>query len=375
MKRPRRNHSAKFKAKVALAALKGDKSLVELAEQFDVHANQITEWKRQLLSQAEEAFLTKAERKAAESGPSVKDLQAKIGQLTMENDFLGGRARADTRAERKAMIDREHALPVSRQAELLELSRSAVYYQPVPVSDADLALMRRIDELHLDYPFAGSRMLKRLLQDEGFEVGRTHVRTLMRRMGIEAIYRRPRTSRPHPGHRVFPYLLRGQVIDRPNHAWALDITYLPMKRGFVYLATVLDWASRRVLGWQLSNTLTADFCVEALESAIDRYGVPEIVNTDQGSQFTGEEFVSTVLGSGARLSMDGKGSWRDNVFIERFWRTVKYEEVYLRAYESVSDARSHLTRYLEFYNTRRPHSALDEQTPDTVYFQPVSMAA
>lgn len=273
------------------------------------------------------------------------------------------------------MINREHALPVSRQAELLELSRSAVYYRPVPVSDADLALMHRIDELHLDYPFAGSRMLKRLLQDEGFEVGRTHVRTLMRRMGIEAIYRRPRTSRPHPGHRVFPYLLRGQVIDRPNQVWALDITYLPMKRGFVYLVTVLDWASRRVLAWQLSNTLTADFCVEALETAMDRFGVPDIVNTDQGSQFTSEEFVSAVLESGARLSMDGKGAWRDNVFIERFWRTVKYEEVYLRAYESVSDARRHLARYMEFYNTRRPHSALDEQTPDTVYFQLVSMAA
>ena len=267
------------------------------------------------------------------------------------------------------MIDHAHALPVSRQAELLELSRSAVYYRPVPVSDADLALMRRIDELHLDHPFAGSRMLKRLLQDEGFEVGRTHVRTLMRRMGIEAVYRRPRTSKPHPGHRVFPYLLRGQVIDRPNQVWALDITYLPMKRGFVYLVAVLDWASRRVLAWQLSNTLTPDFCVDALETAMTRYGVPEIVNTDQGSQFTSEEFVSTVLDSGAALSMDGKGSWRDNVFIERFWRTVKYEEVYLRAYETGSDVRRHLTRYMEFYNTRRPHSALDDQTPDRAYFR------
>jgi putative transposase len=273
------------------------------------------------------------------------------------------------------MIDREHALPVTRQAQLLDLSRSAVYYRPVPVSDADLALMRRIDELHLDHPFAGSRMLKRLLQDEGFDVGRTHVRTLMRRMGIEAIYRRPRTSRPHPGHRVFPYLLRGQVIDRPNQVWALDITYLPMKRGFVYLVTVLDWASRRVLAWQLSNTLTADFCVEALETAMARYGAPEIVNTDQGAQFTSEEFVSTVLESGARFSMDGKGAWKDNVFIERFWRTVKYEEVYLRAYEGVSDARRHLTRYMEFYNNRRPHSALDEQTPNTVYFRQALMAA
>jgi putative transposase len=273
------------------------------------------------------------------------------------------------------MIDRMHALPVNRQAELLELSRSAVYYRPVPISDDDLALMRRIDELHLEHPFAGSRMLKRMLQDDGFDVGRTHVRTLMRRMGIEAIYRRPRTSRPHPGHRVFPYLLRGQVIDRPNQVWALDITYLPMKRGFVYLVTVLDWATRRVLGWQLSNTLTADFCVEALETAMARYGVPEIVNTDQGAQFTSEEFVSTVLDSGAELSMDGKGAWKDNVFIERFWRSVKYEEVYLRAYESVSDARHHLARYMTFYNSRRPHSALDGRTPDAVYFPSMSMAA
>lgn len=273
------------------------------------------------------------------------------------------------------MIDREHALPVRRQAELLELSRSAVYYQPVAVSDCDLALMRRIDELHLDYPFAGSRMLKCLLRKEGFEVGRTHVRTLMRRMGVEAIYRRPRTSQPHPGHRKFPYLLRGKIIDRPNQVWALDITYLPMKRGFVYLVTVLDWATRRVLAWQLSNTLTADFCVEALETAIARYGAPEIVNTDQGAQFTSAEFVSTVLDSGAAFSMDGRGAWKDNVFIERFWRTVKYEEVYLRAYEHVRDARHRLTRYMEFYNNRRPHSALDGQTPDAVYGHPTLMAA
>lgn len=273
------------------------------------------------------------------------------------------------------MIDRAHALPVSRQAELLELSRAAVYYRPTAVSDDDLALMRRIDELHLEHPFAGSRMLKRLLRDDGYVIGRTHVRTLMRRMGIEAIYRRPRTSQPHPDHRVFPYLLRNQVIDRPNQVWALDITYLPMRRGFVYLVAVLDWSSRRVLAWQLSNTLTADFCVEALDEAMRRYGTPAIVNTDQGSQFTSEEFVATVLDSGAQLSMDGKGAWRDNIFIERFWRTVKYEEVYLRAYETVSDARRHLERYMMFYNSRRPHSSLDEQTPDAVYFNAVAMAA
>jgi len=273
------------------------------------------------------------------------------------------------------MIDRDHVLPVRRQATLLDLSRSAVYYRAVPISDDDLALMRRIDELHLEHPFAGSRMLKRLLRTDGFSVGRSHVRTLMRRMGIEAIYRRPRTSQPHPDHRVFPYLLRGQVIERANHVWALDITYIPMRRGFVYLVAVLDWATRRVLAWQLSNTLTADFCVEALDRAKRRYGTPEIVNTDQGAQFTSEEFVTTVLDSGAQLSMDGKGAWRDNVFIERFWRTVKYEEVYLRAYESVNDAQRHLERYMTFYNSRRPHSSLDEKTPDVVYFKQISVAA
>jgi putative transposase len=273
------------------------------------------------------------------------------------------------------MIDRTHPLPVTRQAALLDLSRSAVYYQPVAISDSDLIMMRRIDELHLEHPFAGSRMLKRLLREEGFVVGRTHVRTLMRRMGIEALYRRPRTSDPHPGHRIFPYLLRDQVIDQPNQVWALDITYLPMKRGFIYLVAVMDWASRRILSWRLSNTLTADFCVDALESAIAQYGAPAIVNTDQGSQFTSEEFVSTVLDSGTKFSMDGKGAWRDNVFIERFWRTVKYEEVYLRAYETVSDARYQLDRYMTFYNTGRPHSSLNDRTPDAVYFNQTLMAA
>ena len=194
-------------------------------------------------------------------------------------------------------------------------------------------------------------------------------------MGIEALYRKPRTSKPHPGHEVYPYRLRELTIDRANQVWALDITYLPMKRGFVYFVAVMDWYSRKILSWRLSNTLTADFCVEALEDALERYGTPEIVNTDQGSQFTSEEFVSTVLGSGALLSMDGKGAWRDNVFIERFWRTLKYEAVYLRAYDSVTDARHHLARYIPFYNERRPHSSLDGHTPDSMYFKGQRTAA
>ena len=273
------------------------------------------------------------------------------------------------------MIDPEHSLSIVRQTHVLNLARSSVYYQPVPLSDRDLALMRQIDELHLEYPFAGSRMLMKLLHSDGHTVGRKHVSTLMKRMGIEALYRRPRTTKPQPGHKIYPYLLRGLAIDQPNHAWALDITYIPMKRGFVYFVAVMDWASRRILSWRLSNTMTTDFCVEALEEALTRYGAPQIVNTDQGSQFTSEEFVNVVKDAGAKVSMDGKGAWRDNVFIERFWRSLKYEAVYLRAYENVADARKDLARYVEFYNTRRPHSSLNDQTPDLAYAMPRAQAA
>jgi putative transposase len=273
------------------------------------------------------------------------------------------------------MIDARHDLPITRQAQLLELSRSAVYYQPRPTPDADLALMRRIDALHLDHPFAGARMLRDMLRQDGYLVGRKHVATLMRIMGIEALYRRANTSRRHPAHRIYPYLLRGLDIDRPNQVWAMDITYLPMQRGFVYLAVVLDWATRRILAWRLSNSLTADFCVEALEEALTRYGVPEIMNTDQGSQFTGSEFIATLTKHDIRISMDGKGCWRDNVFVERLWKTVKYEEVYLHAYDTVSAAKDSLTQYVSFYNSRRPHSALNRQTPDTAYFNRLPLVA
>jgi len=273
------------------------------------------------------------------------------------------------------MIDGGHDLPIMRQAQLLELSRSAVYYRPQPSSAADLALMRRIDELHLEHPFAGARMLRDLLRQEGYTVGRKHVARLMRTMGIEALYRKANTSRRHPEHRIYPYLLRGLTIDRPNQVWAMDITYLPMARGFVYLAVVLDWATRRILAWRLSNSLTADFCVEALEEAITRYGVPEIMNTDQGSQFTGTEFIATLTQHAIRISMDGKGCWRDNVFVERLWKTIKYEEVYLHAYDTVSAANESLARYVSFYNGRRPHTALDRQTPDAAYFNRLPLVA
>jgi len=266
------------------------------------------------------------------------------------------------------MIDRTHPLPLKRQAAVLKLSRSTLYYRPRPVSAADLSIMRRIDALHLDYPFAGARMLRDLLKAEGIEIGREKVSRMMKRMGIEALYRRPNTSRPAPGHKIYPYLLRGLAVVRPNHVWAMDISYIPMARGFVYLAAVVDWFSRRVLAWRLSITMAVDFCIEAVEEALARHGRPEIFNTDQGSQFTGHEFTQLLTGNGIAISMDGKGSWRDNVFVERLWRSVKYEEVYLRAYESVGDARTSLGRYLAFYNGRRPHQSLGGRTPDQAYF-------
>jgi putative transposase len=265
------------------------------------------------------------------------------------------------------MIDRTHALPVARQCQLLKLARSTAYYQPRPVSDTALVLMRRIDELHLQYPFAGARMLRDILRREGHGVGRRHVATLMQRMGITAIYRMPRTSQRHPAHRIYPYLLRQLTITRPNHVWAADITYIPMRRGFVYLCAIMDWASRRVLAWRLSNTLTTDFCVEAVQEALTRYGCPEIFNTDQGCQFTSQEFTGLLQAHGIQISMDGTGRWRDNVFVERLWRSLKYEEVYLHAYETVGAAREGVARYLMFYNQQRPHRALDGQTPDQVY--------
>ena len=275
------------------------------------------------------------------------------------------------------MIDPTHRVPIVRQAQLLDVSRSSVYYRSQPTSDADLALMRRIDELHLEYPFAGSRMLRDLLRREGFEVGRKHVTTLMRKMGIEALYQKPRTSGRDREHPIFPYLLRGMTIKRPNQVWAMDTTYIPMRRGFVYLTAVVDWATRRVLAFRVSISLAADAAVDALKEAIARYGVPEIMNTDQGSQFTATEFIDVLREHNIRISMDGKGCWRDNVFVERLWKTIKYEHVYLHAYESVTEARTKIASYLEFYNRRRPHSRLDRSTPDDAYFssQPLKQAA
>jgi putative transposase len=280
------------------------------------------------------------------------------------------------------MIDREHELPVARQVAELGISRGSVYYLPRPTSPKDLKLMRRIDELHLDYPFAGSRMLQKLLKREGHETGRLHVRTLMKRMGIEALYRKPRTSKPGDGHTIYPYLLGKLAVTRPNQVWATDLTYIPMARGFCYLVAVVDWFTRKVLSWRLSIAMDAAFCIEALEEALAKHGKPEISaqcqrhcrdNSDQGSQFTSHDFTRVLLDRQIKISMDGKGAWRDNVFVERLWRSVKYEEVYLKAYNSVREARASISKYLDFYNRRRPHSSLDGRTPDEAYFTPLPL--
>ena len=275
------------------------------------------------------------------------------------------------------MIDKTLELSVTRQAELLDISRSNVYYLPQAVPEADLTIMRRMDELHLNYPFAGARMLSAMLHLEGVMAGRKHVGTLMTKMGIEAIYRKRNTSQPHPAHRIYPYLLRDLVIDRPNQVWATDLTYIPMRRGFVYLVAIIDWATRKVLAHRVSISMTTDFCMEALNEAIARYGAPEIFNSDQGSQFTSHDFTQILKDNDIKISMDGKGRWVDNVFVERLWKSVKYEHVYLHAYETVAEARAKLGGYLEFFNSRRPHSTLDRQTPDMVYFktQPQAQAA
>jgi len=273
-----------------------------------------------------------------------------------------------SRGERKRMISRDHpGLSLSRQCQVLAISRSSFYYTPKGESAENLALMRRIDELFLKYPFYGSRQMMRQLRREGVFVGRHRVRRLMRLMGLQAIYQAPRTSDPHPEHRVYPYLLRNLVIERPNQVWCADITYIPVQRGFLYLVAIMDWATRHVLAWRLSNTMDASFCVDALNEALARYGKPEIFNTDQGSQFTSFDFTGVLRDAEITISMDGRGRCMDNIFIERLWRSLKYEAIYLFELTDGFKAERVIDEWINFYNTERPHSALDDQTPAEAY--------
>ena len=363
----RRRFTAQFKAKVATEALRGDRTIQAIAGKHEVHPNQVSGWKRQ--AQAGRGSVRRRDQPPPEgprgdhSRPACQDRRIDRGAR-----FFITRARALSRPERLTMIEREHqSLSVSRQCRLLGVSRSTLYYRPLGESAATLELMRRIDELYLKYPFYGSRQMVRHLAREGVAVGRHRVRRLMRLLGLEAIYRKPRTSVANPEHRVYPYLLRGLTIERPNQVWCADITYIPVQGGFLYLVAIMDWASRRVLAWRLSNTMDTEFCLAALAEALESYGIPEIFNTDQGSQFTSIAFTGLLETAGIRCSMDGRGRCMDNVFIERLWRSLKYEAVYLHDLEDGFVAQRVIAQWIGFYNEQRPHSALAGRTPAEAY--------
>ncbi|EKT4488447.1 IS3-like element ISVpa4 family transposase [Vibrio cholerae] len=367
MTRKRRNHSPEFKAKVALDAAKGDKTVAELAQKYNLHANQISTWKKELLENAAMIFATE-NHSGKESSEEVDKLHAKIGQLTMENGFFGQSARSLDRAQRKSSLVKSTPLPIKRQCELLNIARSTAYYQPIGLSAEEITLRRMIDEIHLQYPFMGSRRIRTELAKNGHSVNRKRVVRLMRDMGIGAIYPKPKTTLANKAHKVYPYLLRDIEVTYPNQAWAIDITYIPMAKGFLYLVAIIDWYSRKVLAWRLSNTMDTSFCIEALEEALKHYGPPDIFNSDQGSQFTSTEFTQKLIEHNVRISMDGKGRWVDNVFIERLWRSLKYEEVYLKAYTTPREAELEIGNYMVFYNEERNHQGLNNLTPDEAYF-------
>ncbi|QLH14373.1 MULTISPECIES: IS3 family transposase [Paracoccus] len=364
----RRRFTAEFKAKVALEAIRGERTISELATKHQLHPNQITQWKRQAIENLAKAFDDKASDAQVGREAEVTKLHAKIGQLVVERGFFGQSLRSLSLDRRRMMIDPDHErLSIRRQCELVSISRASFYRQPAGESPENLELMRVIDGAFMETPWYGSRQMARHLRRQGWCVGRKRVRRLMRKIGLSPIYQAPRTSEPHPQHRIYPYLLRNLAIERPDQVWCADVTYIPMRRGFLYLVAIMDWFSRKVLAWRLSNTMDADFCVAALEEAIAHHGRPDIFNTDQGSQFTSFAFTTTLKDAGIRISMDGRGRWMDNVFIERLWRSLKYECVFLNAFETGSEARNGIGSWIAYYNERRPHSTFGGRTPDEVY--------
>ncbi|MDQ7776348.1 MAG: IS3 family transposase [Paracoccus aminovorans] len=364
----RRRFTAEFKAKVALEAIRGERTISELATKHQLHPNQITQWKRQAIENLAKAFDDKASDAQVGREAEVTKLHAKIGQLVVERDFWPQSLRSLSLDRRRMMIDPDHErLSIRRQCELVSISRASFYRQPAGESPENLELMRVIDGAFMETPWYGSRQMARHLRRQGWCVGRKRVRRLMRKIGLSPIYQAPRTSEPHPQHRIYPYLLRKLAIERPDQVWCADVTYIPMRRGFLYLVAIMDWFSRKVLAWRLSNTMDADFCVAALEEAIAHHGRPDIFNTDQGSQFTSFAFTTTLKDAGIRISMDGRGRWMDNVFIERLWRSLKYECVFLNAFETGSEARNGIGSWIAYYNERRPHSTFGGRTPDEVY--------
>ncbi|WP_375699926.1 IS3 family transposase [Pseudophaeobacter sp. TrK17] len=369
----RKQHHPEFKAKEALEALealKGEETVSDLAIRFGVHPTMIHQWKRALLEGASGVF-ERGGRKAPEvDEEQVKDLHAKIGELAVANDFLARKLKTLDRQVRRKMIEPNlKGLSVSKQCSLLSISRSSFYYEPKGESEMNLDLMRLIDKQFLETPFYGVRQMTWHLRNDDHLVNKKRIRRLMRLMGLMPIYQKPNTSKAAKGHKIYPYLLRGLRVDRPNQVWCADITYLPMRRGFLYLVAIMDWHTRKVLAWRISNTLEAEFCVDALNEAIHKFGPPEIMNTDQGSQFTSFAWTDRLRRSGIRISMDGKGRFLDNIFVERLWRSLKYECVYLHAWETGSEAKAGVRKWIAFYNHKRPHSALGGKPPAVIYWQ------
>ncbi|MCJ8332988.1 MAG: IS3 family transposase [Epibacterium sp.] len=373
----RKNHSPEFKAKVALEAIREEMTLAELSKKYGVHPTQIGTWKRAAIENMATAFTRRGGASEQVSAADVDKLHSKIGQLVVERDFLA-EASHQSRDARQKMVSREHKLSLRKQCELLQLSRSRLYYQPVGESTETLRFMEIIDKQFLETPWYGSRQMARYMQRQGHKCGRHRVRRLMRLMRLVPIYQEPNTSKKHPQHKIWPYLLRNMVIDRPNQVWCADITYIPMRRGFLYLVAIMDWHSRKVLAWQLSNSMDADFCVDALKEAIAKHGTPEIFNSDQGSQFTSGAWIDVLTDAKIKISMDGKGAWRDNRMIERLWRSLKYQCVYLNAFETGSEMRAGIGKWMDYYNSERPHSTHGLLTPDEAYaskIQPMRIAA
>ncbi|WP_417271134.1 IS3 family transposase [Celeribacter sp.] len=374
----RKNYSPDFKAKVALEAIREEMTLAELSKKYGIHPNMISTWKRAAIANMASAFERGKSDAARSSEAEIEKLHSKIGQLVVERDFLASGLASTARDARQKMVSAEHSLSQRRQCALLRLSRSSLYYQPVGESAENLIFMKIIDEQFLETPWYGSRQMARHMQRQGHKCGRHRVRRLMRKMRLTPIYQTPSTSKKHPQHKVWPYLLKGLAITRPNQVWCVDISYIPMRRGFLYLVAIMDWFSRKVLAWRLSNSMEADFCVDALQDAIAIYGKPEIMNSDQGSQFTGFEWTNALSKAGVRISMDGKGRWVDNRVIERLWRSLKYECVYLHAFETGSEARQGIGNWLAYYNAERPHSSHGILTPDEAYAsktEPMRLAA
>ncbi|MDG1969533.1 MAG: IS3 family transposase [Paracoccaceae bacterium] len=364
----RKQHAPEFKAKVALEALKGEHTVAELASRFGVHPTMIHSWKKALLEGASGVFERGGKKAPEIDEEQVKELHAKIGELAVANDFLSRKLKPDRQVRRKMVEPDNPALSIGKQCRLLSISRSSFYYLPKGETALNLMLMRQIDAQFLETPFFGVRQMTWHLRNEGHLVNEKRIRRLMRLMGLMPIYQKPNTSKAAKGHKIYPYLLRGLRVTRPNQVWAADITYLPMRRGFLYLVAIMDWHTRKVLAWRISNTLEADFCVEALNEAIARFGPPEIMNTDQGSQFTSFAWADRLRRSDVRISMDGKGQFLDNIFVEQLWRSLKYECVYLHAWETGSEAKAGVGKWIEFYNRKRPHSALGGKPPAVLYW-------